>query len=58
MEDFFCVKCERLLNVAETANVFRTAWIRIGDEDHHMGLCEDHKVTLPDLPPLEMNDSP
>ena len=58
MEDFFCVKCERLLSVVETANVFRTGWIRIDGTDHPIGLCDEHKVTLPDFPPLEMNDSP
>jgi hypothetical protein len=57
MEDFFCVKCERLLTVVTTATVFHTGWIRIGTEDHHMGLCEDHKVTLPDFPPLEIDEN-
>lgn len=57
MEDFFCAKCNRLISITETANVFRTAWIRIGNVDYPMGLCEDHKVTLPDFPPLETSDT-
>lgn len=57
MDDFFCIKCERLISVTETANVFHTGWIRIGDVDHPVGLCDEHKVTLPDFPPLETDDT-
>lgn len=57
MDHFYCVKCERLLKVSEASNVFRTAWIRIDERDNPMGLCQNHKVTLPPLPPLEIKNT-
>ncbi len=55
-EEFYCVKCGQVVNVSENDNIFHTGFVRVDGVDWPMGLCQEHQVSLPNLPPLEIKD--
>lgn len=42
MEQFYCIYCQDLCTIKQSARVFQTGFIRVNQQDYPMGICQDH----------------